>query len=107
MRALACASLLLVASAPAVLAQDRQPAAADEALQAIGIAPSPRRNEAESRQRVSFGNRHTRSEAASHTHGIGDARPWSRAELATMFSDCGRCQEHQDMRGQYQGEDGP
>ncbi len=104
MRALACASLLLVASAPAVLAQDRQPAAADAALQAIGIAPSPRRIEADIRTLVSFGTRHTRSDATSPTRGIGAARRWIRAEFERISRDCGGCLEIRDVRGIVSGE---
>ncbi len=48
---------------------------------------SPKNIEATIRKLVSFGTRHTLSETASETHGIGAARKWIQSELARYSSD--------------------
>jgi len=50
---------------------------------AIVAAISPQRIEARVRRLASFGTRHTLSETASETRGIGAARRWIKAELET------------------------
>lgn len=57
------------------------PKPADE-LQAMLAEVSPARIEANIRKLVSFGTRHTLSDIASDTRGIGAARRWITAELA-------------------------
>ncbi|EQD63021.1 peptidase M28, partial [mine drainage metagenome] len=40
---------------------------------------------------VGFGTRHTLSETASNTRGIGAARRWVKSRFAAISSDCGGC----------------
>jgi len=42
---------------------------------------------------VNFGTRHTLSETASNTRGIGAARRWIQAEFERISKDCGNCLE--------------
>ncbi|MFN3861258.1 MAG: M28 family metallopeptidase [Roseateles sp.] len=63
---------------PAAAAQAQSPA--DE-LRAMLAEVSPARIEARIRKLASFGTRHTLSDIASDTRGIGAARRWIRAEL--------------------------
>lgn len=64
----------------AASAQAQTPA--PDALQAMLADVSPARIEARIRKLVSFGTRHTLSDIASDTRGIGAARRWITAELA-------------------------
>jgi hypothetical protein len=50
---------------------------------------SPKNIEATIRKLVSFGTRHTLSETASKTHGIGAAREWIQSEFARYSSESG------------------
>ena len=81
------------------------PPDAPPALYAIGTAPSPARIEADIRKLVSFGTRHTLSDASSETRGIGAARRWIRAEFERISRDCGGCLEIRDVRGVVSGEE--
>ena len=63
------------------------------ALHDIAVAPSPARIEADIRTLVGFGTRHTLSETASDTRGIGAARRWIKAEFERISKDCGGCLE--------------
>ena len=93
---------LPVASAAA---QDASPPpAANRSLDAIGIAPSAARIEADIRKLVSFGTRHTLSDTRSDTRGIGAARRWIRVEFERISRDCGGCLELRDVRGVVSGE---
>jgi hypothetical protein len=69
---------LLAALSPAQAQQSKAPA--DE-LKAMLAEVSPARIEARIRKLVSFGTRHTMSDIASDTRGIGAARRWIIAEL--------------------------
>jgi hypothetical protein len=89
-RRLIAACLLLPLTA---LAQGTVPPAADPRLDAIGTAPSAARIEADVRTLVSFGTRHTLSETASDTRGIGAARRWVYAQFQQISRDCGGCLE--------------
>ena len=81
------------------------PPSANPALDAIGTAPSATRIEADIRKLVSFGTRHTLSDTASDTRGIGAARRWIRAEFERISRDCGDCLEVRDVRGVVSGEE--
>ncbi len=76
-RALALTLSIVLAAASA---QAQTPAPADE-LQAMLAEVSAERIEARIRRLVSFGTRHTLSDIASDTRGIGAARRWITAEL--------------------------
>ncbi|AQR73798.1 M20/M25/M40 family metallo-hydrolase [Sphingomonas sp. LM7] len=62
------------------------PAAAQE-------SPSPARLKADVEKLVSFGTRHTLSDADHPTRGIGAARRWFASELGRIGEGCGRCIE--------------
>ncbi|MDR7298353.1 hypothetical protein J2X16_003716 [Pelomonas aquatica] len=70
-----------LALALSAVAAQAQPLPADE-LQAMLAEVSPARIEARIRKLVGFGTRHTLSDIASETRGIGAARRWITAELA-------------------------
>lgn len=91
-------------AAGAALAHDAAPPAENAALHAIGTAPSPARIEADIRRLVSFGTRHTLSDTASDTRGIGAARRWIHAEFERISRDCGGCLEVRYVKGTVQGE---
>lgn len=74
--------LLLATSAQA------QPLPADELKAMLGEV-SPARIEARIRKLVSFGTRHTLSDIASDTRGIGAARRWITSELSTCARQAG------------------
>src|SRR3990170_7490692 len=76
------ASLAMLAcwiAAPATHAADS--AARSRQVETIVTAISPQRIEARIRKLASFHTRHTLSETASETRGIGAARRWIKAEL--------------------------
>ncbi len=76
MHRLATFALALLAST----AHAQQPLPADE-LKAMLAEVSPARIEARIRKLVGFGTRHTMSDIASDTRGVGAARRWITAEL--------------------------
>jgi len=59
----------------------------------LAAAVSAARIEHDIRQLVGFGTRHTLSETASDTRGIGAARRWVEQELRNISRDCGGCLE--------------
>lgn len=71
----------LAALTLALLALSAQAQSPAEELQAMLAEVSPARIEARIRKLVSFGTRHTLSDIASDTRGIGAARRWITAEL--------------------------
>ncbi|HSM11352.1 MAG TPA: peptidase M28, partial [Lysobacter sp.] len=73
-------------------------------LRAIGSAPSAARIEADIRTLVGFGTRHTLSETASETRGIGAARRWIHAEFERISAQCGGCLEVRYVSGVVSGE---
>lgn len=73
-------ALALALFAASAQAQTQTPP--PDALQAMLADVSPARIEARIRKLVSFGTRHTLSDIASDTRGIGAARRWITAELA-------------------------
>ncbi len=54
---------------------------------------SPERIEQDIQKLVSFGTRHTMSETASDTRGIGAARRWIKSEFEKISEECGGCLE--------------
>lgn len=80
MHRLAALPLALALAAFAAPASAQQPLPADE-LRAMLAEVSPARIEARIRKLVGFGTRHTQSDIASDTRGIGAARRWITAEL--------------------------
>lgn len=80
MHRLAALPLALALAAVAAPASAQQPLPADE-LRAMLAEVSPARIEARIRKLVGFGTRHTQSDIASDTRGIGAARRWITAEL--------------------------
>lgn len=60
-------------------------------LHTISEATSAARIEQDIRRLVSFGTRHTLSETASETRGIGAARRWIKSEFDQISRDCGEC----------------
>lgn len=83
--------LLLPALAQAQTAAP--PAFEDPRIHEIVSAASAARIEADIRTLVSFGTRHTLSDTASATRGIGAARRWIYAEFQRIASACGGCIE--------------
>ncbi|RUO73866.1 peptidase M28 [Pseudidiomarina sediminum] len=65
----------------------------DQHLHDIAKAVSAERIERDITQLVNFGTRHTLSETASETRGIGAARRWIKAEFERISEDCGGCLE--------------
>ena len=55
---------------------------------------------------MSFGTRHTRSEAESETRGIGAARRWIHSELERISGECGGCLEVSFQSHVVPGEEG-
>lgn len=74
-------------------AEWQAPPAEKHALYAIGTAASAARIEADIAKLVSFGTRHTLSETASGTRGIGASRRWIEAEFNRISKACGNCLE--------------
>jgi len=66
---------------------------AQELRHELAAAVSAARIEHDIRQLVDFGTRHTLSETASDTRGIGAARRWVEQEFRNISSDCGGCLE--------------
>jgi hypothetical protein len=97
--ALASASAPAFAAAPAAEAQT-----ADARLQAIGIAPSAARIEADVRTLAGFGTRHTLSDWTSDTRGIGAATRWLKAQFEKISRDCGGCLEVIEVADTVSGE---
>ena len=71
------------------LSAQAQPAVPADELKAMLAEVSPARIEARIRKLVSFGTRHTLSDIASDTRGIGAARRWITAELTACSKAAG------------------
>lgn len=97
-RSIAIAGLLpvLFQAAPAV--------AAERDFHDIAAAVSAERIERDIRTLVDFGTRHTLSETASDTRGIGAARRWIEAEFNRISDACGGCLEVFTVSGVVSGE---
>lgn len=79
--------------AAAVLAASPAAAAPDPRLSAIAKEVSEQRLRATIEKLVSFGTRHTLSDRASPTRGIGAAERWATAEFEAMSKACDGCLE--------------
>lgn len=79
--------------AAAVLAASPAAAAPDPQLSAIAKEVSEQRLRATIEKLVSFGTRHTLSDRASPTRGIGAAERWATAEFEAMSKACDGCLE--------------
>lgn len=77
---------LLVSASP--VAQDIQPE-----LTEIGRSVSEAELTATLTKLVSFGTRHTLSDTASDTRGVGAARRWAKGRFEQLSRDCGGCLE--------------
>ena len=64
-----------------------------ETARAIAGAVDPEQLRSTIRTLVSFGTRHTASETASDTRGIGAARRWVASRFSAISKDCGGCLE--------------
>ncbi len=95
--------LACLAAGPA-LAQSLPPPGDVPLLDAIGTAPSAANIERDIRTLVGFGTRHTASETASKTRGIGAARRWIFDEFSRISKACGGCLEVRYVSGIVQGE---
>jgi len=92
--ALALSSGSLAFSVGAIAATDKQPEAAEQQkLHDIAAQINADNIERDITKLVSFGTRHTLSETASDTRGIGAARRWIKAEFERISADCGGCLE--------------
>jgi Zn-dependent M28 family amino/carboxypeptidase len=60
-------------------------------LREIAVAPDPAQLQATIAALVSFGTRHTLSDTASPTRGIGAARRWAQSRFEQISRDCGSC----------------
>lgn len=89
---------------PDSLAGGPVPPAEVPRLRAIAGAVSADRIEEDIRTLAGFGTRHTLSDTASATRGIGAARRWYRAELERISEACGGCLEIVEVREVVSGE---
>ncbi len=80
------------------------PPAAVADLYAIAAAVRADRIESDIRTLAGFGTRHTLSDTASATRGIGAARRWIRDEFERISADCGGCLEIVEQRRTVSGE---
>ncbi len=78
---IACVALIVLRPILAPAAPAVDPAARNAQIEAIVAAISPQSIEARIRKLASFSTRHTLSDTASDTRGIGAARRWIKAEL--------------------------
>ena len=70
-------------------------------------APQPARLKADVEKLVSFGTRHTLSDATGKTRGIGAARRWFADELTRIGARCGRCIQASTVERVFTGERAP
>jgi len=90
------AALLLVAAAMTADAQSSPmviPSFEDPRIHAVRDSVSAERIERDIRTLVGFGTRHTMSDTASATRGIGAARRWVHDEFRRIAAQCGGCLE--------------
>ena len=97
-------ALLLTLATAAVAAQDAPPPSDLPLLDTLGTAPSAANIERDVRTLVGFGTRHTLSDTASPTRGIGAARRWVFDEFTRISKACGGCLEVRYVSGTVQGE---
>ena len=114
LRAVLVSLLIASGAVPAALAQSPAwpdslvggpvPPEAVPRLRAIASGVSAARIEADIRTLAGFGTRHTLSDTASATRGIGAARRWYRAQLEAISEACGQCLEIVEVRETVSGE---
>jgi len=92
-------AIALLLAASAVQSQDM------DIRYELAAAVSAERIEADIRQLVEFGTRHTLSDVESDSRGIGAARRWIAAEFERISDDCGGCLEVVLVRGVVSGEE--
>lgn len=94
MRYVACLAALMLAAAPAALAEPPAAPAKDQPLlHQIVRDVSADELHATIAKLVSFGTRSTISDTTSDTRGIGAARRWVKARFEAMSRECGGCLE--------------
>src|SRR3954463_7202382 len=91
MRTVLLASFLLAAATPAFAAPAAPAASRDPQVAAAAAQVSEARLRATIERLVAFGTRHTLSDRASATRGIGAAERWAAAEFEQISKDCGGC----------------
>lgn len=91
--ALSSGSLAFSVGAIAAPEQQQPEAAEQQKLHDIAAHINADNIERDITKLVSFGTRHTLSETASDTRGIGAARRWIKAEFERISADCGGCLE--------------
>ena len=84
-------SVLLVAAASGSAYADPVGVREQPSLHALATAPSEVELRATITALVGFGTRHTMSETASKSHGIGAARGWVKSRFERISRDCGGC----------------
>ena len=97
------AALALLASPALAQTPASAPPGENIMLHQLATQPSAQRIEADVRSLVSFGTRHTLSETASETRGIGAARRWVHAEFERISAACGGCLEVMYVGDTYSG----
>jgi len=95
---------LVVFGAVPTLAQPPIPGQEDPRIYRIIEAVSAQRLRADVQTLVDFGTRHTLSETASDTVGIGAARRWIEAEFRRISAECGGCLEVTTVSEVFTGE---
>lgn len=91
MRSLLALGAVMALTGP-TYAQVGPPGEVDK-LYDVAVAPSADRIQVDIQTLVDFGTRHTLSETASETQGIGAARRWIFAEFEKISAECGGCLE--------------
>ena len=84
-------SLALAASLLISAGAHSQPIAEQPLLKALAAQVSAERERATDARLVAFGTRHTASDTASETRGIGAARRWVASEFEALSKSCGGC----------------
>ncbi|MGH8369596.1 MAG: M28 family peptidase, partial [Gammaproteobacteria bacterium] len=85
--------VVALAAAPALAQAPSVPPSEHPVLREIVGAVSADKLKAIDTQLVGFGTRHTLSETASDTHGLGAARRWVKSQFEEISRDCGGCLE--------------
>ena len=83
--------VLAALASPALAADSQAPSGDHPLLRQIAADVSPDELHATIEHLVGFGTRHTLSDTASQTRGIGAARRWVKARFETIAAACGGC----------------
>ena len=84
-------AFLALAALPAAAADSQAPSSDHPLLREIAADVSPDELRATIAKLVGFGTRHTLSDTASDTRGIGAARRWVKSRFETIGQACGGC----------------